>query len=119
MSALVMRTPAGRPSRTATRAGPCDSPAVSHRSMTPIVYDRTQRCPARDGRGTFERGGALVHDHRVVLEVEHERRAVAVLHGRLVARDRQQRERVREDPAGRPVGAFTMNRRTLRLCRLL
>src|SRR5262245_3788282 len=34
MSSLVTATPAGSPSRIATRAGPCDSPAVSHRSMS-------------------------------------------------------------------------------------
>ena len=32
MSALVTRTPAGTPSRSATSAGPCDSPAVSQRN---------------------------------------------------------------------------------------
>src|SRR5262245_36299654 len=32
MSALATPTPAGTPSRIATRAGPCDSPAVSQRS---------------------------------------------------------------------------------------
>src|SRR4051812_39140673 len=37
MSLLVTSTPAGRPSSTATRAGPCDSPAVSQRSMSTIL----------------------------------------------------------------------------------
>lgn len=37
MSAVVTATPAGIPSRTAIRAGPCDSPAVSQRNMRPSL----------------------------------------------------------------------------------
>src|SRR5215831_12781337 len=37
MSVVVTSIPAGRPSHMATRAGPCDSPAVSQRSMLPIL----------------------------------------------------------------------------------
>ena len=38
MSWLVTRTCAGSPSRVATRAGPCDSPAVSHRSTKRVCH---------------------------------------------------------------------------------
>ncbi len=34
---MVISTPAGRPSKVPTKAGPCDSPAVSHLSMLCIL----------------------------------------------------------------------------------
>ena len=37
ISAVVTSIPAGRPSQIATSARPCDSPAVSQRSMVPIL----------------------------------------------------------------------------------
>jgi hypothetical protein len=37
MSPEVICTPAGMPSQIATRARPCDSPAVSQRSMVLIL----------------------------------------------------------------------------------
>src|SRR5262249_9819627 len=43
ISADVMDTPAGRPSSTATRAGPCDSPAVTQRSMRPSLPNPRRR----------------------------------------------------------------------------
>lgn len=42
MSLVVTATPAGSPSRIATSAGPCDSPAVNHRNMPAIL---PCRCP--------------------------------------------------------------------------
>ena len=41
MSWLVTRTWAGSPSSVATRAGPCDSPAVSHRSTKRVCHAKT------------------------------------------------------------------------------
>ena len=48
-SSVVTATPAGSPSRVASRAGPCDSPAVSQRSMRAILArgPDDDRWPAR------------------------------------------------------------------------
>src|SRR5690606_2990993 len=46
-SAVVTSTPAGRPSRMPTRAGPCDSPEVSQRSMGSILPRQPRGALAR------------------------------------------------------------------------
>ncbi len=59
-SSVVTATPAGSPSRVASRAGPCDSPAVSQRSMRRILADgagRTGGLPGvRAGHQSCDRG---------------------------------------------------------------
>src|SRR5690242_19871218 len=65
-------TPAGRPSRTPTRAGPCDSPDVNQRSMDGIFPRRADTTAPRStswagargwcgagGSGAGQRGRAL------------------------------------------------------------
>ena len=52
MSSVVTATPAGSPSRIATSAGPCDSPAVSQRNMAEVFHgspriSRDLRCTSR------------------------------------------------------------------------
>src|SRR3954451_4098800 len=96
MSPVVTRTPAGSPSSTATSAGPCDSPAVSHRRMPPIVYDRTCEGPARNAGRAFERGSSA-HDEAVGRPgCDVDRSAVTELDGGLTVLDRQEREVLRE-----------------------
>src|SRR3954470_13952425 len=59
MSDVVTATPAGRPSRIATRAWPCDSPAVIQRSIRPIVSPR----PPAASRGRPDRFHIPVTHH--------------------------------------------------------
>src|SRR3954453_10670535 len=91
---VVTCTPAGTPSRIATSAGPCDSPAVSQRNMQTIVYDATQKPPSATRTGASEEVQCLGSgdDHRVVRPVELERRSVAVLDRCDAAVNRQQLE---------------------------
>jgi hypothetical protein len=62
MSWLVTRTCAGIPSRVATRAGPCDSPAVNHRSTKRVCHAmaghpcHTRRCREALGERAFTSG---------------------------------------------------------------
>src|SRR3954466_11927551 len=106
MSAVVTRTPAGRPSSTATRAGPCDSPAVSQRTMPPLcrsvalpggVGHANRPCP-RERTGPVRWCEVLVDDDaagRARCDVD--RRAVTELDRGLAVLHRQQREVLGED----------------------
>src|SRR4051794_1811159 len=100
ISAVVMRTPAGTPSSTATRAGPCDSPAVSQRNIRPLSMTGHEDAPpeSRAGRSSLAVLSAwwLVDDHHVLSRRQDEGRPVAVLHGHLAAGDVEQREVLRE-----------------------
>src|SRR4051794_22639055 len=95
------------PSSTATREGPCDSPAVSHRSMRSLCrsnpaapYDGHAKAPHTQsvtGPSAWVVLAELVAVHRAGGEVE--RRAVAELHGGRAVLHRQEREVAGE---GRP-----------------
>src|SRR5687768_428656 len=58
MSAVVIRTWAGSPSRMATREGPWDSPAVSQRSMGAVFHAGASARAAPSG------GEIAPHPHR-------------------------------------------------------
>src|SRR5450756_1917302 len=75
-SEVVTSTPAGRPSRIPTRAGPCDSPAVNHRSM-PLILPRRL---ARAGGGPTHGGEPI----NLELEVARSRRRATTTGGDLL-----------------------------------
>ena len=56
-SSVLVRTPAGRPSRIATSAGPCDSPAVNQRSMAPVSHGAASR-DRRSAAGSLRCAGS-------------------------------------------------------------